>query len=32
VKLYQMEPLAGPEKPLGIDLGLHDIEKPFQLR
>jgi len=32
VKLYQMEPMAGPEKPLGIELGLYDIEKPFQLR
>ena len=32
VKLYQMEPMAGPEMPLGIELGLYDIEKPFQLR
>jgi len=31
VKLYQLEPYAGPEKILGLELGLYDMESPFNL-
>ena len=31
VKLYQMEPSAGPEKSLGLELGLYDIESSYNL-
>jgi len=30
-KLYQMDPLARPEKSLGLVLGLYDIESPYNL-
>ncbi|UCD44074.1 MAG: cell division protein FtsZ [Candidatus Bathyarchaeota archaeon] len=31
VKLYQLEPYAGPERILGLELGLYDMESPFNL-
>ena len=32
VKLYQMEPYAGYETPLGINFGLYDMENPGMYR
>lgn len=32
IHLYNLEPFAGPETPLGIDLGLYDMEKAYKRR
>jgi len=30
IKIYQMEPFAQPEAPLGLNLGLYDIESGWK--
>ncbi len=32
IRLYNLEPFAGPETPLGIDFGLYDMENPGRYR